>query len=59
MPFSYSHMLNLMLFLFAVVVAPVLFAQTIGPNSWLMPVVILQRTFVDRTPCFSQPRPGF
>ena len=36
MPFSYSHMLNLMLFLFAVVVAPVLFAQTIGPDSWLM-----------------------
>ena len=24
-----------------------------------MPVVMLQRTFVDWTPCFSQPRPGF
>ena len=36
MPFSYSHMLNLMLFLFAVVVAPILFAQMIQGESWLM-----------------------
>ena len=34
-------------------------SRNLGATLFGWPVMILQRTFVDWTPCFSQPRPGF